>query len=196
MDTLESLRDRVEALEKQGAADRYACHAVLVWEGMWPLGIEKVKPSRHVAAVVKRLEDAEAKASCMEQYRLDLEDVRTALAHERATVATLMDRVAELERETVDLGREVGRLGREKIEQRSRAEAAERRVLELEARVRDLHGDFIVNGPDVPATPTPAGMLEAVRRALTASANRPGYVISCEDREEMKRALAAFDAAK
>lgn len=51
---------RLTKVEQQAHADRYAIHGALIWEGMWPLGIEKVKPSRHVQAILDRLANAEA----------------------------------------------------------------------------------------------------------------------------------------
>lgn len=80
-----------------------------------------------------------------EKCRLDLEDVRTALAHERATVdhlnteaASLRSRVATLEREN-GLLRADAEAALLKLEHTiARAEAAERRVAELEAHNRIL----------------------------------------------------------
>lgn len=173
---LESLRDlaaqavRVPGLEEQSHADRYAICGVLMWSGEWPLGVEKLKPSRHVSALLERLQQAEserdaarkeaetlgARARFAGEGLLAVVNERDAFRQERDALLTQQQANSKLDLETATkvevelsalrervatLERERNRLCDERIEWLAGRDRAEARVRELEERGASLESD-------------------------------------------------------
>ncbi|WAM23777.1 hypothetical protein [Myxococcus sp. NMCA1] len=116
---------RLTKVEQQAHADRYAIHGVLTWSGHWPLGIEKVKPSRHVKAVLERLEKAEA-----ENARLVAQAARVPGLETRITELEASEAEAKAE---FDRGEWVGAAGYRELLERFQTAESERDAAKKEA---------------------------------------------------------------
>ncbi|GEL75461.1 hypothetical protein MVI01_72450 [Myxococcus virescens] len=146
---------RVPGLEEQAQADRYAIHGALMWSGAWPLGVEKLKPTRHVSALLERLTQAESERDAVREelkrekslrktWADNVRQVELVLGFDRpdgmtlkdakdhmAGVSTLRERVATLEQRTFAAEGEV-------LEARKERDAAVRRGDEAAAHWNSL----------------------------------------------------------
>lgn len=187
---------RLTKVEQQAHADRYAIHGVLTWSGHWPLGIEKVKPSRHVKAVLERLEKAEA-----ENARLVAQAARVPGLETRITELEASEAEAKAE---FDRGEWVGAAGYRELLERFQTAESERdaalKELEREKSLRETWAENVRQVELVLGFDRPDGMtLKDAKDHMAEVATLRERVATLEDKRvasdashrDTERALAA-----
>ncbi|WFG54130.1 hypothetical protein Mx9_p23 [Myxococcus phage Mx9] len=126
---------RLTKVEQQAHADRYAIHGALMWSGAWPLGVENLKPTRHVSALLERLTQAESERDAA---RTEVERLTGRVTSDARDMGRLRQKASDLAQEVATLRERVATLEARYHEERENTDREMNRADTAEARMREL----------------------------------------------------------